>query len=190
MCFPIGHSPHMSHKYGLTGWQMKEDLFESWFGTWRKRSKMLFILRLGKMNLFVTSPLKVLSCLHNFAEGWVCKKQMLTSVPQVVFCEQSKLRKQRCCQMKGFTSPLHPSCGLPLVLSWQPQNLWSHGGAGAGLGFPGLTVPGLVLAGGREDVRPGGGRRQQLDQLKMNKGLQLWCWWKWPSAPDNLWAVP
>lgn len=53
---------------------MKEDLFESWFGTWRKRSKVLFILRLGKMNLFVTSPLKVFSCLHNFAEGWVCKK--------------------------------------------------------------------------------------------------------------------
>lgn len=136
-------SPHISSKDRLTGWWMKEDLFESWFGTRRKRSKFLFILRLGKMSLFVTSPLKVFSCLHNFAEGWVCRKQMLTSVPQVVFCELSKLRKQRCCQKEGFTSPLHLSCGLPLVLSWQHQNLGSHWRVGARLDILGLAVPGL-----------------------------------------------
>lgn len=33
-------------------------------------------------------------------------------------------------------------------------------------------MPGLVLAAGREDVRPGGDRRQNLDKLKMNKELQ------------------
>lgn len=34
---------------------------------------------------------------------------------------------------------------------------------------------GCARAGGREDVKPGGDRRQHLDQLKMSKELQLLC---------------